>query len=147
MWKFATILTLMAGAVAADPVADWQANRSMPVSAVELPRDAFTWVARPVIVFADSPSDPRLAQQLAYLEARADDLAERDVVVIVDTDPGALSPWREDLRPRGFMLVIMSKDGGVAARRPTPRDGREITRQIDKMPLRQQELDAPRTGR
>jgi hypothetical protein len=38
------------------------------------------------------------------------------------------------------MLVIIGKDGEVELRKPAPWDVREITRSIDKMPLRQQEV-------
>jgi hypothetical protein len=100
----------------------------------------FLWVARPVVVFADSPNDPRFAEQVALLADRPDALAERDVVVIVDAERGSGSQPRTQLRPRGFMLVIMDKDGEVELRKPAPWDVREITRTIDKMPSRQQEL-------
>lgn len=102
----------------------------------------FLWVARPLIVFADTPADPRLAEQLELLAARPAPLLERDVVVIVDTDRTIRSALRDQLRPRGFMLVIMGKDGEVELRKPRPWDVREITRTIDKMPLRQQEIRA-----
>lgn len=98
------------------------------------------WIARPVVVFADTPADPRFQQQLTLLTDRAEELAERDVVVIVDTDPGAMSDVRTQLRPRGFMLVLIGKDGNVYLRKPFPWDVRELTRSIDKMPLRQQEI-------
>lgn len=102
----------------------------------------FLWVSRPVIVFADTPADPRLAEQLELLETRPDPLLERDVVVIVDADRSVRTPLRDQLRPRGFMLVIMGKDGEVELRKPSPWSVREITRTIDKMPLRQQEIRA-----
>jgi hypothetical protein len=38
--------------------------------------------------------------------------------------------------------VIMGKDGEVELRKPRPWDVREISRTIDKMPLRQQEIRA-----
>ena len=63
----------------------------------------FIWRNRPIIVFADSPNDPNFVQQMKYLHARVDDLIERDVVVLVDTDPTAMGPLRENLRPRRFM--------------------------------------------
>ena len=71
-------------------------------------------------------------------------LAERDVVVIADTDPAAESELRRELRPRGFMMALVGKDGGVKLRKPFPWDVRELTRTIDKMPLRQQEVRALR---
>lgn len=100
----------------------------------------FVWEKRPVIVFADSPNDPNFGQQMEYLEARADELAERDVVVLTDTDPSVDSALRLKFRPRGFMLVLVGKDGGVKLRKPFPWDVRELTRTIDKMPIRQREI-------
>ena len=100
----------------------------------------FVWEKRPIIVFADSPNDPNFGQQMDFLEARADELAERDVVVLTDTDPSVDSALRLKFRPRGFMLVLVGKDGGVKLRKPFPWDVREITRSIDKMPIRQREI-------
>ena len=100
----------------------------------------FLWISRPVIVFADSPADPRFKKQMALLEALPQELTDRDVVVITDTDPSADTPLREELRPRGFMLVLVGKDGTVLLRKPIPWDVRELTRSIDKLPARQQEV-------
>lgn len=102
--------------------------------------DEYLWLARPLVIFADSPRDPRFVQQMEYLEERPEDLAERDVVVIIDTAPAAQSPIRQALRPRGFALVLIGKDGQIYLRKPLPWHVREITRSIDKMPVRQQEL-------
>ena len=100
----------------------------------------FVWEKRPIIVFADSPNDPNFGLQMDNLEAQIDELAKRDVVVLTDTDPAAQGPLRRELRPRGFMLVLIGKDGGVKLRKPFPYDVRELSRSIDKMPLRQQEI-------
>lgn len=100
----------------------------------------FLWLKRPVVVFADSPNDPAFVTQLEFLAERPDQLAERDVVVIVDTNPSAASFFRQKLRPRGFSLVLLDKDGGVEIRKPRPWDVREITRAIDKFPLARQEM-------
>ncbi|MGJ8625746.1 MAG: DUF4174 domain-containing protein [Sulfitobacter sp.] len=100
----------------------------------------FHWKKRPVVVFADSADDPAFIEQLELLHAREGELIERDVVVLTDTDPAARSPLRLKMRPRGFMLVLVGKDGGVKLRKPFPWDVREITRSIDKMPMRQREI-------
>ena len=100
----------------------------------------FHWKKRPVLVFADSAEDPAFIEQLELLRARENALIERDVVVLTDTDPAARSPLRLKMRPRGFMLVLVGKDGGVKLRKPFPWDVREITRSIDKMPMRQREI-------
>jgi hypothetical protein len=100
----------------------------------------FLWLKRPIVVFADSPNDPAFITQLEYLAEQPQALADRDVVVIVDTDPSAASFFRQKLRPRGFSLVLMDKDGGIEIRKPRPWDVREITRAIDKFPLARQEM-------
>lgn len=104
----------------------------------------FLWISRPIVVFADSDADPRYAEQLDRLNQGLDRLAERDVVILTDTDPDADSPLRRKLRPRGFMLVIVGKDGGVKLRKPLPWTVREITRSIDKMPEREREINQKR---
>ncbi|MFP7571601.1 DUF4174 domain-containing protein [Marivita sp. S2033] len=102
--------------------------------------DRFLWLKRPVIVFADSPADPTFVQQMQFINDRPDELALRDVVVITDTDPAAKSALRTKLRPRGFMLVLIGKDGQIKLRKPLPFSVRELSRSIDKMPIRQQEI-------
>lgn len=113
-------------------------DRALITASVNL--DEFLWVARPVVIFADTPEDPRFLEQMDLLEARKQELFDRDVVVLVDTDPAAASPLRTRLRPNGFSLVLIDKDGQIAMRKPAPWNVRELTRQIDKMPLRKQEI-------
>ena len=119
-------------AEAVDPMA--------PRDAADVTLEEFLWVARPIIVFADTPADPRFIEQMQLLAARPDPLLERDAVIIIDTDPTARSAIRTELRPRGFSLVVMQKDGSVGFRRPSPRDVREIIRGIDNFSFRQEEL-------
>lgn len=110
------------------------------IPAAETDLGALKWTARPVVVFADSPSDPLFEQQMRHIEADPDALAERDVIVIIDTDPAARTAIRAKLRPRGFSLVLIDKDGEAKLRKPLPWDVREITHAIDKFPLRRQEM-------
>lgn len=106
------------------------------------------WVKRPLVVFADSPEDPNFVRQMQLLDRNAGDLADRDVLVITDTDPFAKSEIRMKLRPRGFSLVLMDKDGQAKLRKPLPWDVREITHAIDKFPLvRQEALEKYPAGR
>ncbi|MEM0948244.1 MAG: DUF4174 domain-containing protein [Pseudomonadota bacterium] len=124
----------------ATPVEAWQADPATRFDAADVSLEDFQWIARPIVVFADTPADPRFRQQMDHLAARTDALAERDIVVITDTDPSVGSDIRRKLRPRGFMLAIIGKDGTVKLRKPLPWDVREISRSIDKMPLRKQEI-------
>ena len=95
--------------------------------------EQFRFTAVPLVVFADTPNDPRFIRQMEFLEARKDALFDRDVVVLTDTDPEALSPLRRDLRPRGFSVVLIDKNGRVNLRKPEPWNVRELTRTIDRM--------------
>lgn len=113
-------------------------------SADDIELSAFKWKNRVIAVFADSTLDPSYNEQLSLLKERPGPLLERDVVIFTDTDPDARSPLRTELRPRGFALVIVDKDGRVMLRKPDPWDVREITRAIDKTPLRQQEMQSGR---
>lgn len=105
----------------------------------------FIWENRLVVIFADSPNDPNFGLQIAYLKERIRELADRDVIVLTDTDPSAQSALRTKLRPRGFMMVLIGKDGEVKLRKPFPWDVRELTHSIDKMPIRQREIRDRRT--
>ncbi|WP_322865645.1 DUF4174 domain-containing protein [Aquicoccus sp. G2-2] len=100
----------------------------------------FLWTKRPLVIFADNPNDPSFVEQMALLEKRPEPLAERDVVLLIDTDPAAKSALREKFRPHGFMLVLLGKDGEMYLRKPLPWDVRELSHSIDKMPLRLQEM-------
>lgn len=100
----------------------------------------FRWKKRPVLVFADSAEDPAFIAQMEFLHAREEELTARDIIVLTDTDPAARSPLRLSMRPRGFMLVLVGKDGGNKLRKPFPWDVREIIRSIDKMPMRKREI-------
>jgi hypothetical protein len=131
---------MVAGVAAAQDTPAQDTGNIQPLNAQGVDLAAFQWVARPIIVFADTPADPRFIEQMALLADRPGPLFERDVVVIFDTDPAAPSSIRRALRPRGFALVILQRDGAVGARRPSPRDVREITRAIDNFALRQEEL-------
>ena len=100
----------------------------------------FRWKKRPVLVFANSADDPAFIEQMDLLRAQLNELETRDVVILTDTDPAARQPLRLRMRPRGFMLVLVGKDGGIKLRKPFPWSVREVSRSIDKMPMRQREI-------
>ena len=110
------------------------------LEAVEVELDSFLWQKRLILLFANTSNDPAIQQQLEQILERAEEFVERDVVVIVDTDPAANSDARRRLRPRGFMMAIIDKDGEIKQRRPAPRSGRELMAVIDRFPLRRQEM-------
>ncbi len=102
------------------------------------------WVKRPLIIFADSPRDPRLDRQLRALEREREELEKRDVVIIVDTDPGPsrfdTTPLREKFRPHDFNVLLIDKDGSVKMRRPVVVTAFDVMRLIDRLPSRREEI-------
>ncbi len=118
----------------------WEAAPTTVFDAAEIDPEDLEWVLRPLVIFADTPNDPRFRQQMDLLMADLDRLIERDVILITDTDPDAMTALRTQLRPRGYQMALIAKDGRVALRKPAPWSVRELSRSIDKMPLRQQEI-------
>ncbi|MBQ2261130.1 MAG: DUF4174 domain-containing protein [Loktanella sp.] len=118
----------------------WEADRTQVFDAAEVELTELQWLARPVVVFADTPNDPRFRQQMEALLDNIDELAQRDVILITDTDPAARTSVRSTLRPRGYALTVVDKDGRVLQRKPEFWSIRELTRSIDRTPLRQQEI-------
>lgn len=111
-----------------------------PVTGADVVWGDLLYLKRPVVVFADSPNDPNFIRQMELLARDTGQLAARDVILIVDSDPAARSEVRQKLRPRGFSLVLLDKDLRPVIRKPLPWDVREITNAIDKFPLRRQEI-------
>ena len=101
----------------------------------------FEWAHRPIIIFSDSEKDPNFVSQMEFLLEDVNELKERDIIVLVDTNPSRPSSLRKRLRPHGFAFILIGKDGQVKLRKPSPWNIREIARVIDKMPIRQQEID------
>jgi hypothetical protein len=141
--KFFHILAVVAvlpiAAMAEEPTAE--EFTVGPYNAAEVgDLDQFLWLRRPVVVFADTPNDPNFRRQMLNIEADLKSLEDRDVIVITDTDPAARTEVRQRLRPRGFSLVLMDKDGEVKRRAPSAWSTREILHAIDRFPLRRQEM-------
>ena len=125
------------------------ATETVAVEAEDAPEEQpaladLLWIARPIVVFADTPNDPRFVQQLSMLEERSGDLVDRGVVILTDTDPAAAGPLRMELRPRGFGLILIDTDGSIVQRRPAPTTSREIINTIDRLPSRRQETGSRR---
>jgi len=144
MIRFILVLFVAFASVAsAQDVPDTEAGSEIALDirlASDVVLDDFLWLNRLIVVFADSDRDPSFKEQMELLNERPEPLIERDVVVIMDTDPRNPSDVRTELRPRGFGFVLIDKDGVIKLRKPVPWDVREITHSIDKTELRQQEV-------
>lgn len=135
----AVIIAVFAGTVQAQTL--FRPDLPLVIQAADVTNlNEFKWKKRPVVIFADSDDDPAFIEQMELIAKDADDLSVRDVVVIVDTDPAARGEIRLRMRPRGFMLTLVGKDGDIKLRKPFPWSVREISRSIDKMPIRMREI-------
>lgn len=130
LFQILALTVLLPGSAVAQPAEPLTALEAQGLTEAE-----FLWFKRPLVVFADTAEDPLFARQIELLAREPAALRLRDVVVIVDTDPAAKTAFREKLRPRGFSMVILDKDGSVEIRKPRPWTVREITAAIDKFPL------------
>ena len=146
----AFIFTLFASLVSVASFADepaksplelWKEGPMIVFEATDVDLDAFLWQARPIVIFGNTSEDIRVTTQLDNLLTQAEEIIDRDIVLILDTDPSAQTDIRTELRPRDFHWVLIGKDGDVKLRKPRPWAFREISRVIDKMPLRKQELE------
>ncbi|MBL4874355.1 MAG: DUF4174 domain-containing protein [Rhodobacteraceae bacterium] len=105
------------------------------------PLAQYKWVARPSVIFAESPFDPRFVLQMEMLAEDPSVLGERDVVILTDTEVDAYGPLRERLRPYEFTVILLDKEGNIVLRKSTPWTPRELSRVIDKLPIRKDEID------
>ncbi|MFS4438128.1 DUF4174 domain-containing protein [Paracoccaceae bacterium GXU_MW_L88] len=138
----ALIAVLTGGALMAADLESWRAAPSGPVPASEVDLAAFRWEARPIVVMADAPDDPAFEEQLAKLSAASDEVAERDILIVIDSDPSVGTALRGRLEARGFGVYLIGKDGGLKFSSETPVEMAEFNRIIDSMPMRAQEMRA-----
>ena len=133
------ILALGLAMTAATGFAEEQADIFKPVTP-QMELNEFAWKNRLVVVFANSQEDVRFQTQIEFLKTDLAALAEREIIVLTDPDPANDSLLRKKFRPRSFTLLIIGKDGQVKLRKPFPWDIRALSRAIDKMPMRRQEI-------
>ncbi|MEL6287722.1 MAG: DUF4174 domain-containing protein [Pseudomonadota bacterium] len=113
----------------------------------------FAWQYRPLLVFAPALDDPKLARQHALLSGARGGLRERDMVLIVVAGEsvraaGGPAPRmsaaalraRYGVSPDRFEVLLIGKDTGVKRRSSTPLPFASLASQIDRMPMRRQEM-------
>jgi hypothetical protein len=123
-------------------------------SASEAGMQRFEWQNRPLLVFAPTPDDARLTDQLEIARTHADGWTERDMVTIavVGDRPVTVDGTRAKdlanakLRARygvagdGFAAILVGKDGTEKLRRSQPIAARTLFETIDAMPMRRREI-------
>lgn len=114
---------------------------------------------RPLVVFSPSPTDTRLKKQSGILDAAADDMMDRFVMLTpvvpdvknyatpLDTPyivlkPDAMRDIRERFRipPDRFEVLLLDEDGRVLLRSDEPINVTRLNTRIDALPERQIEM-------
>lgn len=143
-------------------MAEYDIRRRLMVSAlaaaavsVSLPEahamSVYRWKKRPLVVFA--PSEEAAAAQRAIVAQNRAGFAERDMVIVYviagsvtsdlgggpGLDAGAMRR-RYGVGANEFRALLVGKDGGVKLSQSSPLSAATLFREIDSMPMRQQEM-------
>ena len=101
---------------------------------------------RLLLVFAPSQADPRWRRQDALLTKSRAQFADRELLRFDFFERGGWRGAGADLRaryhirPGGFRVLLIGKDGHVAFGGPGPVPLGELTDRIDRMPMRRDEM-------
>ncbi|MGI4790057.1 MAG: DUF4174 domain-containing protein [Janthinobacterium lividum] len=99
---------------------------------------------RLLLVFAPSLSDVRWKKQNALLDNSAVAFKDRDLLRFDYLEkggtPGKALRLRYGVKPGQFRVLLIGKDGHVASEGPSPIGLNELTEQIDRMPMRRDEM-------
>ena len=99
---------------------------------------------RLLLVFAPSKADPRWQAQNSLLAGSAAAFKERYLrrfdYLEHGGDKGAALRTRYGVKSGQFRVLLIGKDGYVASGSPTPMSLPALTQQIDRMPMRREEM-------
>lgn len=120
----------------------------------------YQWKKRPIVVFAPSDSDARLIRQKSIINGARTGFLDREVVVVYVTGtsmthdlgagPGMSgSALRSRFRASegAFRVLLVGKDGGIKLDSPAPLAASDIFGEIDRMPMRRDEIRRRATDR
>ncbi len=124
----------------------------LPLAAVVVPMSAsarsdlsqYRNKNRVLLIFAPGKTDPRWQKQNALLRNSAAAFQDRDLVRLdeLETDEkrGGALRTRYGIKPGQFRVLLIGKDGHVASGGPIPISLEALTAQIDRMPMRREEM-------
>ncbi len=99
---------------------------------------------RLLLIFAPSKTDPRWQKQNSLLQNGDAAFQDRDLVRLDYLEAGGNSGkvlrTRYGVKPGQFRVLLIGKDGHVASGGPNPITLSELTEQIDRMPMRREEM-------
>ena len=146
--KKITISLVVAGLLLAGLRADAQ------LKPVEASLENYKWKKRPLLLFSPSESNPDYLRQKENIQAEAQGIRERDMVVMELVGPdrvyinGTLQRRRRSqalrerfqVPPKSFVVLLVGKDGTEKSRSTKPVETEELFGRIDQMPMRRQEM-------
>lgn len=99
---------------------------------------------RLLLVFAPSKTDLRWQKQNTLLAGSAAEFKERDLLrfdyLEKGGNAGTTLRTRCGVKPGEFRVLLLGKDGHVASAGLTPLSLQTLTEQIDRMPMRREEM-------
>lgn len=114
---------------------------------------SYAWANRPVIIFSPAADDPNLLRQSDLPDASADELRQRDIVLIKVTSENvrakhgpAPAATTAEMRRRlavsasDFVVLLVGKDTGVKLRSSEVVDPQALFSLIDAMPMRRRKM-------
>ncbi|GAB2454614.1 hypothetical protein GCM10011375_02140 [Hymenobacter qilianensis] len=119
-----------------------------PLTKPSLPEriKAQRWQKRVVVLCAPTAESAELKQQKASMAAAQTQVNARDMLILEAIET-SLSPSEKQyvrqtlgIKPGGFALVLIGKDGGVKRKETEPIDPKALFETIDAMPMRRQEM-------
>lgn len=116
----------------------------------------YRWERRPLLLFAPTDSDPRLAETLSRIEASRCDFIGRDMVIglvvtegnsmldgqVINADESQRLVNQYAIGENSFRVLLIGKDGGEKLRVSEVPDLQAIYAVIDGMPMRSREMSA-----
>ena len=125
-------------------------------SFADLDLDALRWKNRVLVLFSPSESDVSFQLQKQGLAFRAEEVADRDLLILEIIEQGKSMAGNQLLSEKSvqairkrlgvqrgsFQILLIGKDGGVKLRSSEPVSVKDIFGLIDSMPMRQQEMES-----
>ncbi|MEH2143887.1 DUF4174 domain-containing protein [Nostoc sp.] len=133
-------------------IAQGSTNHAIKMSSFNL--SSQKWKNRVLLVFAPSVDNHTYQQQMQLLQEHNSGFADRDLVLVqvlatdesyanrqpIDESSAAKLRDRFGVNKENFRVILVGKDGGVKRSDATPVQATAIFKEIDAMPMRQQEM-------
>ncbi len=134
----------------------FMAQASEKGSVADLDLDALRWKNRVLVLFSPSESDASFQSQKQGLASRAEEIVDRDLLVLEIIEQGKSRAGNRPLSEKSvqaahkklgvqagsFQVLLIGKDGGVKLRSSEPVSMKDLFGLIDSMPMRRQEMES-----